>query len=577
MSTSKSKLKTTVMRQIFGATCAEKIPKRSAATGSALQTNQGQDYALPSGSHELGRGLGAVVEDSSFHVNHFVNVRRQGKRTHSSENTPQMVFEERSGADLVEFMVRRARWYLKNVDSVHTYVMCFDKGPFVPEAKSYTQQKRVAVASSANARQGIPSFDWQSLEQNGPIVAPDLILPPFEALRANKPAFAQAVKELAALIVRTFRAPPGKRLIVDALLPPTLVLGDTVDGKEDDNKDDDVCPWVVETDKHCRWRDPYRLWSHRNRIGEADMGVQFWNLCLRTATPRPKSFEQSQNKKATPMIDYEPADVLIISEDTDFLPLSVLHEHTIQERQPQNAGRTYVWVGSCTVDGDDPQRYVDQTEWRRLNQQRARGRLDVRVPQLQACHEVFRADAIYRLLITEHHPPEHYTPQEAVRSFVVFATACGNDYLRGLTGISPLTMWQAYHRFVRQPQFKMVDGDRLHPTHYARFIQACYFHSVSSRSGAEQHLAMGSNCASRDVLDAAGCTLDWRTVERILASKHQARLAWRMPSPDTVKLMFQRTWWTLRYAIHAPLAPHFYVPNPRQYGWSTPALRQRIV
>lgn len=127
-----------------------------------------------------------------------------------------------TGLDAVRAFLQPVADVFATYESVHTYVMCFDKKCFVPTHKAHTQAKRVAALQRAAG-----TWQWDGASD---IVHPEQYLPPWKDVRASPDTYKRALHDLIYLLQTHARVPPHKRLIIDAETPdgfPLVILGDT--------------------------------------------------------------------------------------------------------------------------------------------------------------------------------------------------------------------------------------------------------------------------------------------------------------------------------------------------------------
>lgn len=218
------------------------------------------------------------------------------------------------GDALVAFVLAPVRRVFALHPRIRTYIMVMDKGCFMPRPKHYVQALRTESMVETMERQGIPPLE---IEEGAPlpvIVAADKILPAWLSVRANRTLYRHATCETFDLLARTYKPPPGCRLIIDCL-DRAATSPETLDDWMVSDRllcDDYARQRIEETRELMRgrsdWRsvtrsvlnvlahgghveslsicietslegvtyEPFVLRNSGNTCGEADIGISFW-------------------------------------------------------------------------------------------------------------------------------------------------------------------------------------------------------------------------------------------------------------------------------------------------------------
>jgi len=219
-----------------------------------------------------------------------------------------------TGGKLASTLLGPAKRFFRNFERGTTFVMVMDQGPFMPRPKQHTQSGRTSSLVGELEKKNIrPLLTPESgaiplmIEENKP-------LPPWVAVRANRTMYRYATAQLLQLIERTYKPPPGKRLIIDCIdtlvtSPPTLdkwmgtdrivcdeyarrvvreareALRDCADWRTHVDKIVSqlghgghlhTVPICIETSAEGLTYPPFPLQSVVKTCGEADVGILYW-------------------------------------------------------------------------------------------------------------------------------------------------------------------------------------------------------------------------------------------------------------------------------------------------------------
>lgn len=427
---------------------------------------------------------------------------------HAAHNTVKCVFEDASvrfaagafasldgntGVDVLHAFLAPIERVFAHCPHVHTYVLSFDKKCFVPKNKGATQQKRRDTLGASLSAKGVDEWRWDGVS---PIVALDRVLPPWKRLRLDARAYKRAVHEIAQLVCANAYPPARKRIIVD------------YDYSSDDNGVvEAMAPFVIEASVHGIVLEVYRDHSLANAQGEADLSAQFYaHIFTRRCSPDPvratplRSRRREANNEAhynafygahTTQARaehffppnsasqalylrtlYEAGAVMLRSVDTDFLPLSL----ACYMRDAVEPSYKRTWPENSDDDDDESEcnslaehlalhpDYWQEMHSASAHKQRencafpvylcmgqayqANGAFSTRnAPNAQGYHEIYNVEKLVDIvhkLYGVNTALNTTSREEAVWSFVVYCTACGNDYVTKPYGLSHQCMYEAY-------------------------------------------------------------------------------------------------------------------------------------
>lgn len=477
---SKSELKTVIMRS---------------APFSAALSLLSNPYSLVPDDHVM--DVRVVVEDASVRY-----AGGPGK-------------QEMTGAAMVQSFCRAIAAAFANMPNLHTYVLLFDKKQYVPRQKGETQTIRRSTLEESAKRANVPAWSWDGLSN---IIAMTKPLPPWPRLRLDGKAYGKALRDLVELIMQNVVPPPRCRIIFD--------WSET--------------PMILESDEHGRAMTPYADVSLANTIGEADMAAQWYSQLgrcggmsiperpethgIRQMDPELQAKYYNSDKSAAPTqaalrAEYEAGDVVLMSIDTDYLPLSILH-FTLHP-----AHNVWLAIGKCSVT-PGPGAPVFCTKTTKDAIEKA---------------EIYNIRRLCEIVQTLHAPE---TPLlDAVASFVSFCTVCGNDYAKRPFGITHRIMMSAYKKAPiaavwqrRDPQPPVIS---LSADAFRAFLLQCYW----------ERLGTGNQPAGAKRLPP------WETVASVVATTYTDARA-HMPSQADLTALVESVCWAISYACQGP------------HGWS---------
>ena len=168
-----------------------------------------------------------------------------------------------------------------------------------------------------------------------------------------------------------------------------------------------------------------------------------------------------------------------------------------------------------------------------------------------------------------------------VMTFVTFCAIAGNDYLRGLDGMSHDPLWTALAGFTReggelvmlsQAFVRPHDATRgslpsqsallVNPDAYAQFIKRCYHVTMQNKGGPN-----APKCAPNQ--------LTYAQLAALVSAKYKKNAEWHMPNQKRLELMYERTLWCVYYTLYGPNAVRRTL-DETLLGW-TPEARELIV
>jgi len=530
MSSDKSALKTKIMRE----------PPFSAA----LTLVTSNPYALAPPGPDAGDAITCVVEDGSIRF-----AAGPGGAFAASGVT---------GRAFAEQFWRAMRRAFDTLPQLHTYVLVFDKKQYVPREKASTQASRqTALAASVQRSQSssrpssgdsgnntsttkkstvaggggggdarIAAWTWDGVSD---VVTADDVMPPWSQMRLSSKAYSRALVNVVQLVLDQCAPPAGRRVIIDC--------GEPRDG---------CCPVVVETDAAGVVRVPYTDATLRNTIGEADMAAQWYAGLARAgwpaaaaelparlaAGPRPvvvppafASYYTSEAYVAAPTPEpgvlrdtFATGPVVLLSPDTDYLPLSMLHFNQVQS--PHNV---YLSMGKCYVlpQNEGADSATMPRTWCTKNAANA-----VAASELYSVRELCAA-------VTSLHAAA------TVPSFVALCMACGNDYVKRRSWLTHKHMLAGYTSAPLQAAPGPATGTlTIDSQAFRTWLRASYWHRQPAKR-------QRSGAASFPMAQT------WDEAVKLVASTVKRADA-RMPSEEELAAYLRDIAWALAYAQHGP-------------------------
>jgi len=325
----------------------------------------------------------------------------------------------------------------------HTHILCFDAKAHVPHRKAAMQESRRAAMAAAVARRGGPKWTWDG---TSPIVANTFApLPAWEGVRLDSRAYKHATNDIIALLLDHYTPAPGTRLVIDSeagamvleCTPGGIVLAPRaiLHGK----------PAIGEADMSALY---YALWARTEAVDDDD-DIDVVHASRATAprdvdlacyyglesTSVPLEMRAAASgavstyvPRAAVRARYEPGDVVLVSTDSDFLPLGLVA--TLYGEQAQVAAhRVHVSIGRVHLAAAaEPLRVVTRS-----------------TAGARPHAEYYDMARVAR--IVRHMHGVAADPVSAIWCFVAFCAACGNDYtqrMQGVPGFSHQAMFAAY-------------------------------------------------------------------------------------------------------------------------------------
>lgn len=445
MSSDKSKLKTDVLRG------------EPFCTAALHLTEDVRACAPPEHLHEIR----CVIEDGS--------VRYAGGPPVQQQPDGDGAAAEATGETLMLSFWRSIEHAFNTCLHLHTYVLLFDKKRWVPVQKRETQQARRKTLAETSVRRDVEPWTWDG---TSPIIAMRQRLPPWPRLRLDSAAYGRALEELVALMAQHFVPPVGCRILID--WPNTANPG---------------VPLVIETtaDGGKRVRHEEGL---ANTVGEADMAAQRYARMARSGQLGP------------------PGAVSLFSTDTDFLPLSVLHDGFARNEEHG----LWLNIGRCSV--IPPRKFCSKNE-----------------PGAVARGELYDIVALVRSIATTV-PAASLPFRDGNAAFVAFCTAAGNDFVSRRYGITHKIMHAAHcrspMRFVWTTTTDGLPTALVTIRSYVDFLRHCYWERLAARN--------------RPAVVPA-----YRVLAHIVRTAYTNEKA-HMPTADQVMIDWRALCWALAYA-----------------------------
>jgi len=184
-----------------------------AATAVVKAADESRNNFVPADAGDALAGVRYVVSDAGIGLHGYDNLVRAdphdvdaGYRTTGA-----------TGAQLAGYVLAPVRRAFRELPGCETFVLAMDKACFMPRPKVYTQTGRTSSLVDALEQRNIEPIETPADGSMPTLVAADLELPPWMAVRANRTLYRHATAQLFDLIVATYRPPAGCRLIIDCL------------------------------------------------------------------------------------------------------------------------------------------------------------------------------------------------------------------------------------------------------------------------------------------------------------------------------------------------------------------------
>lgn len=365
-------------------------------------------------------------------------------------------------------------------------------------------------------------------------------------------------------------------------------------------------PWCIQTSADGVRLAPYMLPSCGNTCGEADLAVWRW-VQLLFADRQTESFGNakrltysgrvpyagSANERA---VDARGGRTVVATVDSDFISGSAACVGTLLCDFAHGKPSTYETLDAIgaycplVLMGDT---FASRTGY--VPDASVYGKeAEVRSRALVKVYEFVDTYRFFCCLLFNRHPANTASPPGAVASTVVAATAlaplaignstphdwfrrvmtfvafcivAGNDYLKGLAGMSHDPLWAALAAFTRE---RHAGGDAdgelvllseafvrphdkqrgalpsqsallVNPAAYTQFVKQCFHASMQAKGG--PHAPRG-----------APSTFSYAQVAALVRAKWKASDDYHMPDARRLALMYERTLWCLYYVVYGPSA-----------------------
>jgi hypothetical protein len=350
-------------------------------------------------------------------------------------------------------------------------------------------------------------------------------------------------------------------------------------------------PWCVETTPSGVRIKPYVLRNWQNTWGEADLAV--WGANARLLADAKRDSLQSDERYTYDGRKYESTDLddkrdeavmtgrtVVATTDSDFISGSLAAVAAAICDFAHGKPPTYETIDAVgahcplVLMGDtyatelgyvrDATNYGKESETKQPG-----GRVLLKVFEFIDTHRLFcallfnrfpgpsPANTLPPLKIGESTPHEWF---RRALTIVTFCAIAGNDFLKGLGGMSHEPMWTALTQFtalrggelvlLSRAFMRPLDSERgalpsqsavlLNPSAYTQFIKHCHHVNMVSKGGTfAPHVP--ANQMTYDQLAYA------------VASKEKKRDNYHMPNTQTLTLMYERTLWSLYYTLYGPV------------------------
>ena len=155
----------------------------------------------------------SAIEDSGVRLHGFDNTLPAESGNLDAGYTTKAL----TGDDLAKILLAPVNRFFRNFRRGTTFVMVMDLSPWMPRPKRHTQKDRTAQLNKTLERKNIAPLRVPASGAMPTIVAEGKVLPPWPAVRANRTLYRHATAQLLALVERTYKPPPGRRLIIDCV------------------------------------------------------------------------------------------------------------------------------------------------------------------------------------------------------------------------------------------------------------------------------------------------------------------------------------------------------------------------
>lgn len=571
-----------------------RVSRKKSEIKALLRTHERVKQAFLVGTLPNTLHLGKAIEDCSYTWIKFSKVQSVAREKAGVEVT---------GEHVVRFMLNKAVEFFEAQPHSNTYVMVFDKPAHVPPNKKEEQLWRLIGYGSDQ----IEPYHWDPetephiLEWNKPVPCR------WEALKANRAAREQSIRDTVRLIAQHYVPPPGKRLIVDS------------------DVDMDQGPLVLATPVSGLGHECYRDARLINCIGEGDNCVLFY-VSLFSSGGADVDAHRGNFLDRCSWNGTSTDDILIHANDTDIW-LNLLMSYRQRQQECDFVNRVYVHCGdtSIAMSGDSITTTIlssssssstDATTTTTttsddsflsafLQQQESavliQGYTTAVIPSKRLTEEqqmvsklreyidmnsLFDAVADLHLLSEDQQQILPY----AIESMFVICIMGGNDYVDGYYGLSYTVLMRTWLReyktignlveLVDMPhatdqQQQQQQQISINPASYISLLMRAYWYAYEKPNITRPD---PNNPPKHRTKPNFPKPISQMSLDELrqLVSKLRKRSTDHVPPTEEIIAKMLRTQWYLRYCYYSYKAqPLHYIPAPQRSGWEFSTVKYR--
>lgn len=560
-----------------------RVSRKKSEIKALFRAHEGLKQGFLTGSLPGTAHMGKCIEDCSYTWITFSKVQDV-----AAEKGIQV-----TGEHVVQFMTARADQFFNTHSHSNTYVMVFDKPAHVPPNKREEQLWRLIHYSDQ-----VEPYDWDPeaepclLEWNKPI--------PFSwnALKANRAAREQAIRDAVRLIADNYRPPPGKRLIVDSdtYEDGPLVLATT----------------VINTHTIC-----YQESRLQNWIGEGDNCVLFYIRLFVTGGADMDAHRGSVLDRCS-WNGQGTDDILVHANDTDIW-MNLLMSYRQRQQESDFVNRVYVHCGdtSISMSGDslittilsgssaaatnsnatprdpflsglmqDEPPVLVQGHMAAL---RPSARITEEQQMVSKLREYIDLNRLFDAVTDLHFldTAQQQLLPHAVESLFVICIMGGNDYVDGYYGLSYKVLFrtwlQEYKTIGSLVEFVSMPGaedqqqlvPRINPASYISFLMRAYWYAYEKRNITAPNPNNPPKHVTKPNFSKPISQMSLNEL-RELVSKLRKNSSDHVPPTKEIVTKMLRAQWYLDYCHFShEAAPLQHTLSPERCGWEKSVVKLR--
>lgn len=549
----------------------EKVRRQKSQLKKLFRQKEQLSPAFVIGDAPYKDGLRRCIEDCSYTWITFVKKQELAEAEGRSLK----------GKDVAEYMLSRVIDFFTE-QTTNSYVMIFDKPAYVPPNKQ-EYQLRCYIEDSRVTE----PFEWSPDASDHVLDWDDYIPCNWDALRANRAARQQAIRDVVTMIRDHYEPPAGKRLIIDS---DTFAEG----------------PLVIATNVSATQTEHYIEPRLKNSIGEGDNAIMYYIAAFSSGGADVEAHRGS-------IIDRcgwngcETDDILIHCSDTDvWLSLLINYRQRLKENDFVN--RVIVHLGSVDVNVA-PQVTVSQTTAvaaatavssvsdafvqsivREEAVEVCRSSMQLAPPPSERTADGEQATSSVPEYIDANHLFDCVTassmlsndrgvlPYSTENLFVV-CTMGGNDYVSGYYGLSYAVLMRTWFKMYEEigclVEFNDVGKTRLiciNPASYLNLLIRAYWMAFEKKNITCPNPERPPKKPPVPHFSSHPRNLSLKEVRQVV-QRIRKKTTDHVPSDVEISLKMLQLQWYLRYCYYSH-QPEL-VPDPTRSGWEKSAVKYR--